>query len=142
MNQLLPFQAQDIAILETRTAALIGHEQGLGKSIIGSMLAKVGTIIVCPSHARLGWAKHLRIWRSDLTVQVIRKRTDDLLGDTEVVVISYDMLGHVELPAAHVLVVDEIHYCKNKDAKRSQAVAKIGENLTVKQFARFEIGEE
>ena len=127
MLQLKNFQAEDIAILQPRDRAIIGHEQGLGKSVIGSKLAVAGTIVVCPSHARLGWDKHLRLWRPDLKRQVIRKRTDKLADDTEVVIISYDMLKHVELPVPHILIVDESHYCKNKEAIRSQEVAKLAQ---------------
>lgn len=122
--KLLPFQAADVARLSKMRHALIGHQQGLGKTVIASQLATSGTIIVCPSSVRLNWRNELAVWRPDLRVQVMLSGKDQLDNDTQVVIISYDLLDRVELPACYTLIVDESHYIKNRKAKRSKNVAR------------------
>jgi SWI/SNF-related matrix-associated actin-dependent regulator 1 of chromatin subfamily A len=127
--ELRNFQSADVAKLQDRSFALIGHEQGLGKTVITSV-AKVrpGTIIVCPSSLRLNWEREINVWRPDIKdIQIIRKRTDELSDTAEVVIVSYDLLSHIDLPAPFVLILDESQAVKNRKAKRSQKCAELAQ---------------
>lgn len=130
MPTLRPFQAEDVKTLKAMPYALIGHQQGLGKTIITSQIIRVGTTIVCPSSVMLNWEKELRVWRPDLKTQVIRSSKEDLLPDTEVIIVSYGLLVRMadKLPACFTLVGDESHNLKNRQAKRSQVFAQFAKH--------------
>lgn len=123
MPTLRDYQSADIETLKGMPFALIGHEQGLGKTIIASQLCRIGTIIVCPTSVTLNWQRELGIWRPELKTQVLKGRDDSLANDTEVVIMPYSLVDHVELPGCFTLIVDESHYVKNREAIRSQRVA-------------------
>lgn len=126
MPQLKPTQAIDAAKLAPMTHALIGHEQGLGKTILGAQQLRPGSVVVCPSSVILNWVKELSIWRPELKVQPILRNKDEVHVDTEVLVISWGMLNtHPGVPVPYVLVGDESQNIKNREAKRSRKFAEL-----------------
>ena len=100
---------------------------GLGKTVeaLGVVNAEGAearrVLIVCPASLKLTWARECERWLvGERAVGVAGKAWPEL---AEVVVINYDILGKWERELAEpwdVLVADECHYVKNKDAKRSK----------------------
>ena len=130
MNQLRDFQDEDVQVLNPLPFALIGHEQGLGKTIIASQLDGFmpGTLVVCPASLRLNWEHELRVWRPDLSTQVLSKKTDKYDGNSDVMITSWNLLADLDLPACFTLVGDESHYMKNRSAARSKTFAKFAKH--------------
>jgi SWI/SNF-related matrix-associated actin-dependent regulator 1 of chromatin subfamily A len=107
---------------------LIADQMGLGKTIqaIGAMnhLGTDTAIVVCPASLKENWRRELEKWLvRDLDVEIYR----DDLPDADVVVVNYALLSTREGIAeklnslgAGMLILDESHYIKNKDAKRTE----------------------
>jgi len=124
----LPYQRAAIAFGLARSSVLFADEMGLGKTIeaLGVINADgeaQRVLIVCPASLKLNWARECERWLVDRgPVGVAGKTFPD---DANVVIVNYDILGKwkSELRGPwDVLVADECHYVKNKDAKRSKAL--------------------
>ncbi len=117
---------------------VLGDEMGLGKTVqaIATMahLAARGSthfLVVCPASVLINWAREVAR-HSDLPVISLhgngRARAEGRWRDKGGVgVVTFGSLGALTLPPPRpaLLVVDEAHYVKNPDAKRSQAVNRI-----------------
>jgi len=116
-----------------RDGVMIADEMGLGKTIqaIGTLnhLGADTALIVCPASLKENWRRELEKWLvKDLDVAIY----DDTLPDADVVVVNYALLSSRDGIAsvlsnfgAEVLILDESHYIKNKDAKRTKACRSI-----------------
>lgn len=127
----LPYQRAGIAAALRRGSVLFGDEMGLGKTIqaIGILnadptLRKV--LVICPASLRLNWRNEMRRWLTrDMTMQIVTGPSchPDF---SDVLIINYDNLDKhkkkLRAVAWDALIVDEAHYLKNPDAKRTQAV--------------------
>jgi SWI/SNF-related matrix-associated actin-dependent regulator 1 of chromatin subfamily A len=124
--EYLPFQRAAVAYALSRNNTLLADEMGLGKTIeaLGVINADPSArkiLIVCPASLKLNWARECERW-------LVEERRIGVAGktfpaDAEVVIVNYAMLGKwaAELGGDwDVLVADECHYVKNKDAKRSK----------------------
>lgn len=118
--------------------AIIGDEMGLGKTIqalaVCAHLAAKGQrrfLVVCPASVQANWiaeiAKHTRLASYSLHGQARETQGRRWMRLGGVAVTTFDTLSRLQFlkggidPA--ILIVDEAHYIKNPDAKRSQAVA-------------------
>ena len=118
--------------------AIIGDEMGLGKTIqalaVCAHLAAKGQrrfLVVCPASVQANWlaeiAKHTRLASYSLHGQAREKEGRRWLRRGGVAVTTFNTLDRLQVlkggvdPA--ILIVDEAHYVKNPDAKRSRAVA-------------------
>ncbi len=126
--EYLPYQRAAIAFGSAHPNVLLADEMGLGKTIeaIGVINADPEAqrvLVVCPASLKLNWARECERWLVDRgPVGVAGKTFPDAAN---VVIINYDILvkWKRELAGAwDVLVADECHYVKNKDAKRSKAL--------------------
>ena len=126
--EYLPYQRAAIAFGMSHPNVLIADEMGLGKTI--EALGIINTdpkvkrvLIVCPASLKLNWARECERWLVDRgTVGVAGKTFPE---DADVVIINYDILGKWKSKLRKtfdVLVADECHYVKNKEAKRSKAL--------------------
>ncbi len=126
--EYLPYQRAAIAYGLSRPNTLLADEMGLGKTIealgiINTDESAKRVLIVCPASLKLNWARECEHWLVARGEVGIAGKT--FPTDADVVVINYDILGKwkKELGKAwDVLVADECHYVKNKDAKRSKAL--------------------
>jgi SWI/SNF-related matrix-associated actin-dependent regulator 1 of chromatin subfamily A len=90
-------------------------------------------VVVCPASMKLGWEREAARWLPHRSLAVVRGRST-VPPACEITILNY------ELVAAHraalgrrrprALVVDESHYCKSPQAKRSQAVRRLAESVT------------
>ncbi len=124
--EYLPFQRAAIAYAMSRENTLLADEMGLGKTIeaLGVINADptVATVlIVCPASLKLNWLRECERW-------LVAERKIGVAGKTypreaSIVIVNYERLGKWEDELAgswDVLIADECHYVKNKDAKRSK----------------------
>ena len=135
-GKLYPFQEKGVGFLERkRGRALIADEMGLGKTIqtlawlqLHPELTPI--IIVVPASLKLNWSREIRDWMTNSgTVQIISGTTPSrLVGD--MIIINYDILSawidEIKRIEPQVLVLDEVHYTKNNQAKRTKAAKKLG----------------
>lgn len=126
--EYLPYQRAAIAFGMDHPNVLLADEMGLGKTIeaLGVINADdeaKRVLIVCPASLKLNWARECERWLVEAGEIGVAGKTYP--KDASVVIINYDILGKwkKELKGQwDVLVADECHYVKNKDAKRSKAL--------------------
>lgn len=122
---LYEYQKKGIAFLKQKKYALLGDEQGLGKTVQAIMAIKdIGgvKVIVCPSMLKLTWRREIEKWIPGANIEVILNGKHNYpihdVGDVYYI-LSYEMLKNFKkLPQA--VVFDESHYLKNLGAKRTQ----------------------
>lgn len=113
----LPYQQQGIEFAATRSSVLIADEMGLGKTVqaIGWMNAHPeieSVLVVCPATLKINWRREIDRW---LVSPVV-----------EVEIINYDVLHKLDMGNVYDLVIlDEAHYIKSPDARRSMAAKQI-----------------
>jgi len=119
---------------EGEDGVLIADEMGLGKTIqaIGTInaLDLERVVVVCPASLKQNWKREIETWLvGDQSVNVYEE--GPMRADIEIV--NYALLStrSEELPkvinehAPELLVLDESHFIKNKDAKRTKAARNI-----------------
>lgn len=114
-------QVKAIEWLRQRPKALVALDAGLGKTAIAIIDLVAPALVIAPSSLKLNWDRELKMWRPELTVQVIRSPKDTPNG-SDVTIINYDILRKVSLPGVETLIVDESHAIKNWKAQRTKAV--------------------
>ena len=117
----LPYQQAGIEYLVNQERALLADPPGLGKTIeiAGTLnqLKSSKVLIVCPASLRLNWKQELSDWLS-YTPDLLKIVSVDSLWRkrifSELMPITFDFMA-----------VDEAHYIKERDSKRSMACATI-----------------
>lgn len=116
-----PYQIDGAAFLASRKRALLADDMGLGKSAQAILAAKevnaFMVVVVCPASVVQNWHREIeRFWP-----ELAKRRTYN--------VVSYDyMTRNVENTdwfgsnPDSVLILDEAHYLKTRDAKRTKAI--------------------
>lgn len=122
----LAYQRAAIAFALGRPNALFADEMGLGKTVeaLGVVNARPEArrvLVVCPASLKLNWARECERWLVERgPIGVAGKAWPD---EARVVIVNYDLLGKWKAKLRRtwdVLIVDECHYVKNKDAQRSK----------------------
>lgn len=154
---LYPFQIETVNrtlhFLSTPPhGAYVANEQGLGKTITAlvttNTLRCTHTLILSPAIMRLVWEAEIYKWcRFSVTgiprVFVIEHEQDIQeaeLSESSFVICSYALIAkkHVLAKLASfrwdMLISDENHFCKNPEAKRTQALFKLQEKAAYKIF--------
>ncbi len=136
--EYMPFQKAGIDYALQHRSTMLGDEMGLGKTIqvIGVINARPKikrVLVVCPATLRLNWKRELEKW----LVRPLRVGIVDCSKypeNADVVVVNYDVLKrhHDKLHGEtwDLLVVDEFHYCKNRNAQRTKEVFGSGNRKT------------
>lgn len=138
--ELFPYQKAGVAFIESLNGnALIGDEMGLGKTAQAIAWLQLRTearpvIVVVPASLKLNWAKEIRMWMKNPSIQVIHGTTTGIPIVGEIVIINYDILyAWVDVLISiqpKVMILDECHYVKNNAAKRTKAVKKLGKHVS------------
>ncbi len=117
---------------------MLGDEMGLGKTfqaiaVLAHLAARGQThfLVICPASVVIGWQREIG-QRSKLRSHRLhgdqRERgLDDWLRQGGVAITTFETLRVLEVPVdvPAAVVVDEAHYLKNPDAKRTQAAATV-----------------
>lgn len=127
------YQVEGMAQMIVRQHNLLADSPGLGKTIQvillrnALMLRKI--LIICPASVKLNWKRELENWlTSDLSIQIINKKTDIIEPFSEVIIVNYDLITHsflfeqLKQIQFDLGVCDEAHYLKNMKARRTHAV--------------------
>lgn len=132
---LLPFQKAGVAYALEDEHALIGDPMGLGKSIQGVAVANAieakRILVLCPANAVFQWRDYLARWLLPLgrpnTTFIVAGADYGVHPTARSVICSYDRtrgpIGERLLDHEwDLLILDESHYLRNHDARRTVAV--------------------
>lgn len=134
-HDLRPFQRDDVdRIAAANHRALIASAPGTGKTIVClSAIAEAGlrllpALIVCPASVVFNWKIEARAWAPGVTVHCVEDTTTRIPHISfGIYVISWSLLTlrwHEFMDKGlRIIIGDEIHYAKNRDALRSQAMS-------------------
>jgi len=136
---LYDFQQDAIEHIRTHKRVFIAYEMGLGKTPIGITTAlmchNVGirTLIVVPASLRVTWQREFSKFAPNLRVTVLLGTKTHDIPDCDVLVIGDSVIKHWTDALRgnyNALVVDESHYYKNKDSKRTKALQLLSHGVT------------
>jgi SWI/SNF-related matrix-associated actin-dependent regulator 1 of chromatin subfamily A len=140
---LRPFQEEGVAgIYRFRGKALLADECGLGKTIqalawISRIPKRRPVLIICPASLKYMW--QFEAWsKFRLRARVIEgqgpKRNRSLVLQDDILIINYDILHHwqkvILRRSPSVVILDEVHYAKNKEAQRTKAARHVSQDAT------------
>lgn len=126
-----PFQLIGAQWLTEKKLRLLADEMGIGKSaqciVAADLLAIPRILIVCPAIARLTWLLEFpKFSVFSRKIRILESRSETPNDTDEVIICSFDYAtaSKEKLLAwkKDVLIVDESHFLKSIDAKRTRAV--------------------
>ncbi|XP_025871341.2 DNA annealing helicase and endonuclease ZRANB3 isoform X1 [Vulpes vulpes] len=141
--KLLPFQKDGIAFALRRDGrCMVADEMGLGKTIQAIAVAyfykeEWPLLIVVPSSLRYPWTEEIEKWIPELgpeDINVIQNKTDvGRISSSKVTILGYGLLttdAETLIDALNnqnfkVVIVDESHYMKSRNATRSKILLPI-----------------
>lgn len=138
---LFPFQKSGVLQMSQRKGrALLADGMGLGKTIQAlafwcfNRLGK--TLIICPKTLILNWRKEILEGLAGIDPEDIVPILDSkqkVVWDKTFYIINYDVLGKwlEQFNEAHfdLLILDEAHYIKNSQARRTKQVFAVAESI-------------
>jgi SWI/SNF-related matrix-associated actin-dependent regulator 1 of chromatin subfamily A len=133
---LQPFQWAGVRYVLERRRAFLADEQGLGKTVEALAALEADgafpALVVCPASLKLNWERETAKWLPHRTVAIVEGRAA-VPPSADVTILNYEVVAdHRERLALRrplALVIDESHYCKNPQAKRTRAVRRLAESL-------------
>lgn len=135
MNTLRPFQEEDLrTIAANRFRALVANAPGTGKTILclAAIQRNPGllpAVIVCPASVVHNWAKEARLWTPGVLIHLIEDTTTPIPKRCDLYILSWSLLAlrwqALRRCQPRLLIGDEIHFAKNEDALRTQAMASL-----------------
>jgi len=154
-----PFQVAGVErateIWDSGQQVLLGDAMGLGKTIQALLLANLlwlagkcrWIVIVCPNSVQRNWEREARKWLLPLACPdeesddnfteawTIGTAKGNACPNVNVAIVPWSIIARHAQPLTHrgidLLIVDEAHYAKNEQAKRSQAVYRMGAARTI-----------
>ena len=131
-GELAPFQWAGVRYVLDARRAFIADEQGLGKTVeaLASLEADDAfpAVVVCPASLKLNWQREAAKWLPHRSVAVVGGR-GAAPGAADITILNYEIVAaHREALGRRrprALVVDESHYVKNPQAKRTHAVRRL-----------------
>ena len=136
-GELQPFQWAGVRYVLAARRAFLADEQGLGKTVEALAALEADdafpAVVVCPASLKLNWERETRRWLPHRSVALVTGR-GGLPPAADVVIVNYEIVAaHRDALARRgprAVVIDESHYCKNPQAKRTQAVRKLAASVT------------
>jgi len=133
-GELAPFQWAGVRYALDARRTFIADEQGLGKTV--EALAAIEAdgaypaVVVCPASLKLNWERETAKWLPHREVVVIEGRSA-VAPTGEITILNYEIVAaHRETLGRlkpRALIVDESHYVKNPQAKRTRAVRRLAD---------------
>ena len=127
-----PFQWAAVRYALDARGTFLADEQGLGKTVEALTAIEADgafpAVVVCPASMKLGWERETQRWLPHRSVTVVHGR-GAVPREAEITIVNYEVVAahHHALTRKRprALIVDESHYCKNPQAKRTQAVRRM-----------------
>lgn len=130
---LYPYQRDGARFLASREGAFLFDEQGLGKTAqairAADWLLARRIVIVCPAAVKENWRREVHAFSvAPRRVDVVEGRKHKFDPTAEVLIVNYDIiatphiLSNLRRIGPEVVIIDEAHYLKNPEAKRTKAV--------------------
>ncbi|HEY1539659.1 MAG TPA: SNF2-related protein, partial [Solirubrobacteraceae bacterium] len=133
-GELAPFQWAGVRYALQARRTFIADEQGLGKTV--EALAAIEAdgaypaIVVCPASLKLNWEREATKWLPHRGVTVIDGRMA-VPPTGEITILNYEIVAAHRVALGRLrpraLVIDESHYVKNPQTKRTRAVRKLAD---------------
>jgi len=135
---LMPHQEDAIVFGMSRKKFIIAHGMRLGKTRIAIEYAikmrAFPAMVVCPASLRWVWAEQIKQWAPKLKTQVLLKGTDNFKRGADFHIVSYEYITKakkIPISKIRLLVIDEAHYLKNLEAKRTQRLWRLTELVSL-----------
>ena len=137
-KELLGYQRAGVRYMAEVRRAIIGDEQGLGKTVEAlAALEFTGSypaIVVCQASMKLAWAREAGECVAQRPVAVLAGTSaGPLPPDAAIVVINYELVAawadELERLCARALVVDEAQAVKTRGAKRTKALSALASSV-------------
>jgi SWI/SNF-related matrix-associated actin-dependent regulator of chromatin subfamily A-like protein 1 len=135
-GELQPFQWAGVRYALDARRTFLADEQGLGKTVEALAALEADdaypAIVICPASLKLNWERETRKWLPHRTVRIVEGKSA-VPETAEITILNYEIVAahREQLARLHpgALVVDESHYAKNPQAKRTQAVRRLAATL-------------
>ncbi len=132
----MPFQSAGVEYALDRRRTFIADEQGLGKTLQALLTVEQAdafpAVVLCPASLKLNWKREIGRWLPHRSIQIATGR-GRVPFDADLIVLNYEIVeAHGDALAAlqpGALVLDEAHYCKSPNAKRTRAVQSLADKL-------------
>lgn len=134
-QELWGYQKASVAYALGRKHTLVGDQPGLGKTPIAIAFAnEIGAkrvLVICPANVRLQWIKRIRSWTTMTWPYHIHPVINSRHGvhpEANWTVVSYELARSEAIGKAlakgwyDALILDEGHYLKTVDTRRTRAV--------------------
>lgn len=134
-KELSPFQIAGVDYALSMGNTLLGDQPGLGKTMqaiaVANEMQAERVLVLCPANIRLQWCERIRSWttmRYPYTVYPILHGRRGVHPNAEWTVVSYDLARSEpiwrQLAAGKydLLILDESHYLKTIDVRRTRMV--------------------
>jgi len=136
-GELAPFQWAGVRYALDARRCFFADEQGLGKTVEAlATLEAAGAfpaVVVCPASLKLNWQRETAHWLPHRSVALIEGRGLAVAPGADITILNYEIVAaHREALGRRkprALVVDESHYVKNPQAKRTQAVRRLAASV-------------
>jgi SWI/SNF-related matrix-associated actin-dependent regulator 1 of chromatin subfamily A len=131
-GELAPFQWAAVRYALDARRCFLADEQGLGKTVEALATLEADgafpAVVVCPAALKLNWQREAGRWLPHRSVALIEGRVA-VPASADITILNYEIVAaHREALGRRrprALVVDESHYVKNPQAKRTQAVRRL-----------------
>jgi SWI/SNF-related matrix-associated actin-dependent regulator of chromatin subfamily A-like protein 1 len=133
---LEPFQWAGVRYVLDARRAFLADEQGLGKTVEALAALEADgafpAVVVCPASLKLNWERETARWLPHRSVAVVEGRVA-VPPRAEILILNYELIATqreaLALRRPRALVLDESHYVKNPQAKRTRAVRRLAEAM-------------
>jgi len=135
-GELRPFQRAGVKYALESRRLFIADEQGLGKTVEALALLEEDdaypAVVICPASLKLNWQRETEHWLPHRSLHVV-VGTGKVIPKADITVLNYEIVhAHRErlaIARPKALILDESHYVKNPQAKRTRAVRRLAEQL-------------
>jgi SWI/SNF-related matrix-associated actin-dependent regulator 1 of chromatin subfamily A len=135
-GELEPFQWVAVRYALHARRTFLADEQGLGKTVEALATLEADdaypAVVVCPASLKLNWQREIARWLPHRTTALLEGRSGVAL-DAEITILNYEIVAaHREALGRRrprALVIDESHYVKNPQAKRTHAVRRLAASV-------------
>jgi SNF2 family DNA or RNA helicase len=123
----LPHQTEAIAYMHAHKWVLCSMGMGMGKTgaaILAWRALGGKLLVVSPAFLKSTWAAEIGKWLSGVSVAICEGKTVPRTLEADVTILNYEILEKAKhlFKYADIVVADELHYVKNRKAKRTVLV--------------------